>query len=117
MKCGTCKSDMELPRRRKADGSCAVCYDRKRRTAPRYKACVECGVKMKPSPLPTCGRDCTDARRHRRRREQNAQAGGSDFTAAILALHEQLERCSVSWEREEIRAQIARLTQKQPTTA
>lgn len=103
--CAVCEDVTRLRR----DNACAKCFERKR-SATRYTVCVHC---KKPKPATgssVCSKTCRLAR------SKLQDRGGKhrmDYTVKILDLFAKLERCSTHWERDEIRAMIARYTERQ----
>jgi len=101
--CAVCEDVTRLRR----DNVCARCWDRKRN---RYDTCVHCKKPKTLNGSSVCSKTC---RLERSKRQDRGGKHSVDYTVKILDLYARLERCSTHWERDEIRAMIARYTERQ----
>jgi len=93
---------------------CRRCKSERRLRALRdtQRRCATCGTELR---LGTTWRWCSTACQssYKRRRPQTIDIEDSGRALRLLALHDDLERAAMSWEREEIRAKIDVLMREQ----
>lgn len=93
---------------------CRHCKSERRLRALRetQRRCATCGVELR---LGTTWRWCSTLCEgsYQRRRKQTVDIEDSGRTMRLLALHDSLERASMSWERAEIQAQIDAMLREQ----